>query len=66
MDDVEHMTSKAIHVSQNSAPNIQYPVEHDSYAMDKSRKTIETNFKLMEHSCGSRGNEIDFPSTTIT
>lgn len=29
MDDVEHITSKAIHVSQNLAPNIQYPVESD-------------------------------------
>ena len=29
MDDVEHITSNAIQVSQNSAPNIQYPVEHE-------------------------------------
>lgn len=53
MDDVEHITSKAIHVSQNSAPNIQYPVEHDFQpgtselvsrraAMERERrKTIE-------------------------
>ena len=25
IDDVEHITSNAIQVSQNSAPNIQYP-----------------------------------------
>lgn len=27
IDDVEHMTSNAIQVSQNSAPNIQYPAK---------------------------------------
>lgn len=38
MDDVEHITSKAIQVSQNSAPNIQYPVEHEMNVGDKRKK----------------------------
>lgn len=48
MDDVEHITSKAIQVSQNSAPNIQYPVEHEVNAMNvngknKRVKTLSEN-----------------------
>lgn len=45
IDEVLHMTSNAIQVSQNSAPNIQYPVECRASRgrRENEWETIETN-----------------------
>lgn len=51
MDDVEHITSNAIQVSQNSAPKIQYPAGgHEWKNINNIIEKKTTTFKFFNES----------------